>query len=275
MKVKVGILGPRGTYSEIAARANFGEKIEPVPYPLITDIAEAVKREEVPVGVVPVESLREGSVGETLDALAWLDVKVQAETVVKVDHRLLGTGDAELDDIKQVLSHPQALAQCKEFLRKNLPDAELISVTSTAKAAKQVSKVRKPYIAAIGSRGLADLYELQVLREDIQSGKENETRFLCLGKEDSEPTGEDKTSIVFYTEEDRPGILYEILQVFADRDINLTKIESRPSKKALGDYLFFVDFEGHRKDQLAKEALEELESKVATLKNIGSYPKRF
>lgn len=275
MRLKVGILGPRGTYSELAAKSMFGEKAEPVTYPLITDVAEAVEEEEVPFGLVPVETLREGSVGETLDVLAWKDVKVKDELVLTVTHNLLGIEGANLDEIKQVLSHPQALAQCKKFIQEKLPDAEQISVTSTAKAAKQVSKDRKPYMAAIGSKGLASLYDLDILREDIQEGGEDETRFFCLAQDDSEPTGEDKTSIVFYTEEDKPGILYEILQEFAKRDINLTKIESRPSKEALGDYLFFVDFEGHRKDPKAVEALENLESKVATLKIIGSYRKRF
>lgn len=273
--MRVGILGPHGTYSEIAARKHFGEDIEAEPYSLITDVAEAVESGEVEAGVIPVESLREGSVGETLDALAWLDVKVKAEIVVKITHHLLAPEGTGLENIKQVLSHPQALAQCKKFLRENLPKAELINVTSTAKAAKQISKIRRNYMAAIGSRGLADLYDLELLRENIQTGKENETRFLCVGKEDSEPTGEDKTSIMFYTKEDRPGILHEILQEFAIRSINLTKIESRPSKEALGDYLFFVDLEGHRTDDKVKEALENLKSKVATLKIIGSYLKRF
>ena len=197
--MRVGILGPRGTYSEIAARTEFGEEIEPVPYTLITDVAEAVESGEVPVGVVPVESLREGSVGETLDALAWLDVKVKGEIVVDVNHHLLATEKTELENIKQVLSHPQALAQCREFLREKLPEAELISVQSTAKAAKQISKDREPFLAAIGSEGLADLYDLEVLNESIHTGEKNVTRFLVLSKEDSEPTGNDKTSIVFYT----------------------------------------------------------------------------
>lgn len=273
--MKVGILGPRGTYSEVAARDQLGDDIEPVPYSLITDVAEAVEKGEVSVGVVPLESLREGSVGETLDALAWTDVKIQEEIVLKITHNLLGTKDSEFDEIKQVLSHPQALAQCREFLRENLPDAEVISVTSTAKAAKQISKVSKSFMAAIGSEGLADLYDLKVLQKNIQTGKKDETRFVCLGKEDHEPTGEDKTSLVFYTKEDRPGILNEILSEFADKGINLTKIESRPSKEALGDYLFFVDFEGHRGEPQIKKVLEGLKSKVATLKVIGSYPKRF
>lgn len=273
--MKVGILGPRGTYSEVAARSQFGEDIELVPYPLITDVAEAVEKEKLPVGVVPIESLREGSVGETLDALAWLDVKVKAEIVVPVSHYLLGAQGADLNEIKQVLSHPQALAQCRDFLRENIPKAEFVNMPSTAEAAKQVGKRKRPYMAAIGSEVLAELYDLEVLRGNIQSGKENSTRFICLANEDSEPTGNDKTSIVFYTKEDRPGILEEILREFAVRKINMTKIESRPSKKALGDYLFFVDFEGHHEDPLVQEALDAMKEKLATLRVIGSYPKRF
>ncbi|MFP4005399.1 MAG: prephenate dehydratase [Candidatus Hadarchaeia archaeon] len=274
--MKVGILGPRGTYSEVAAREEFGDEIRIVPYTLITDVAEAVERGDVPIGVVPVESLREGSVGETLDALAWLDVKIQAEIVIEIVHHLLGTKNARIEGIKQVLSHPQALEQCKDFLKKEMPEAELISVESTAKAAKQVSKDKEPFMGAIGSKGLAKLYDLKVLKGNLkENDTENETRFLCLSKEDHEATGEDKTSIVFYTEEDRPGILYEILKEFSERNINLSKIESRPSKKALGDYLFFIDFEGHRKDPKVKETLKNIKAKVATLKVIGSYPRRF
>lgn len=273
--MRVGVLGPRGTYAELAARSQFGEKVELVPYPMITNVVEAVARGEVQVGVIPIESLREGSVGEALDALAWIDVKIQAEIVVPISHSLLGVRGAKLGKITQVLSHPQALAQSREFLRKNLPKAELIEMTSTAKAAEQVGKVKQPHMAAIGPKALADLYELKILREDIQSGELNITRFLCLAKEDSKPTGRDKTSIVFYTARDRPGILHEILSEFAIRNINLTKIESRPSKKALGDYLFFIDFEGHREDPKVNEALDGLKLKTAMLKVLGSYPKRF
>ncbi len=273
--MRVGVLGPRGTYAELAARSQFGEKVKVVPYPMITNVAEAVARGDVQVGVIPIESLREGPVGEALDALAWTDVKVQAEIVAPISHSLLGVPGAKLGEITQVFSHPQALAQSREFLRENLPKAELIEMTSTAKAAEQVGKLKQPHMAAIGPKALADLYELKVLGEDIQSGELNITRFLCLAKEDSKPTGRDKTSIVFYTSQDRPGILHEILGEFAVRNINLTKIESRPSKKALGDYLFFIDFEGHREDPKVKEALECVKSNTAMLKMLGSYPKRF
>lgn len=273
--MRVGVLGPRGTYAEFAARSQFGEKVEVVLYPMITSVAEAVARGDVPVGVIPIESLREGSVGEALDALAWTDVKVQAEIVAPISHSLLGVPGAKFGKITQVLSHPQALAQTREFLRKNLPKAELIEMTSTAKAAEQVGKLQQPHMAAIGPRALADIYGLKVLEEDIQPGELNITRFLCLAKEDSKPTRRDKTSIVFYTARDRPGILHEILSEFAIRNINLTKIESRPSKKALGDYLFFIDFEGHREDPKVNEALEGVKQKTAMLKLLGSYPKRF
>ncbi len=273
--MKVGILGPKGTYAELAARAHFKDKADIVHYPMITNVAEAVARGEVNAGIIPVESLREGSVGEALDALTWVNVKVQAEIVVPISHSLLGVKGAKLEKITQVLSHPQALAQCRDFLRKNLPKAELIEMTSTAKAAEQVSKLKQPPMAVVGPKALAELYGLQVLRDEIQTGGTNLTRFLCLANEDNKRTGRDKTSIVFYTAADRPGILHEILGEFASRKINLTKIESRPSKKALGDYLFFIDFEGHREDKKVKEALVKVGKKTAMLKVLGSYPKRF
>ena len=273
--MKVGILGPKGTYAELAARAHFEDKADIVPYPMITDVAEAVARGKVDAGIIPVESLREGSVGEALDALAWIDVKIQAEIVVPISHSLLGVKGAKPEKITQVLSHPQALAQCRDFLRKNLPKAELIEMTSTAKAAKQVAKLKQHHMAAIGPMGLAKLYGLNILQDEIQTGETNITRFLCLAGQDNKRTGHDKTSIVFYTVADRPGILHEILGEFASRKINLTKIESRPSKKALGDYLLFIDLEGHREDKKVKEALGEISKKTAMLKVLGSYPKRF
>lgn len=273
--MKVGILGPKGTYAELAAREHFKNKVDIVPYPMITDVAEAVARGEVNAGIIPVESLREGSVGEALDALAWVDVKVQAEIVVPITHSLLGVKGAKLEKITQVLSHPQALAQCRDFLRRNLPNAELIEMTSTAKAAEQVSKLKQPHMAVIGSKALTEPYGLRVLCDEIRMRETNLTRFLCLANEDNKRTGRDKTSIVFYTAADKPGILHEILGEFASRKINLTKIESRPSKKALGDYLFFIDFEGHREDERVKEALAGIKTKTAMLKVLGSYPKRF
>jgi len=273
--MRVGVLGPRGTYAEIAAWSQFKGKAEIVPYPMISDVVEAVDRCEVDAGVIPVESLREGSVGESLDALTWADVKIKGEIVIPITHALLGVKGAKIEKIAQVLSHPQAIAQCRDFLRKNLPRAELVEMGSTARSAEQVSKLRQPHIAAIGPRVLSKIYGLKVLKDEIQGSDKNITRFLLIAKEDSRRTGNDKTSIVFYTADDRPGILHEILGEFASRRINLTKIESRPSKKALGDYLFFIDLEGHREDKRVVEALRGVERKTAMLKVLGSYPKKF
>lgn len=272
--MKVAVLGPRGTYTELAARRHFGRE-DFVYCSSILEVVKAVEAGSVDAGVVPVESMREGSVGETLDALAWCNVRVTAEIVLPVVHSLLTVRGAKLDGIKQVLSHPQALSQCREFLRTRLPAAELVEVSSTARAAEQVSRLGSPAIAALGPKELAEIYGLEVLMENVSGDEENLTRFFCLGKEKVPRTGRDKTSIVFYTERDRPGILYEILGEFAHRQINLTKIESRPSKKVLGDYLFFVDFEGHEDDEIVREALEGLKKKAAMLKILGSYPRRF
>jgi len=273
--MKVGVLGPRGTYTEIAAWSVFKGSAEIVHFPMISDVVEAVARCEVDAGVIPVESMREGSVGESLDALTWADVKIKAEIVVPISLALLGIKGSKINKITQVFSHPQAIAQCKDFIRKNLQNAEIIEMASTARAAEQVSKLKQPHIAAIGPRALSKIYGLQVLQDEIQSGEKNITRFLHIEKEDSKRTGKDKTSIVFYTAVDRPGILHELLGEFASRKINLTKIESRPSKRVLGDYLFFIDFEGHREDKKVKEALQNIKKKTAMLKIIGSYPKKF
>lgn len=267
--MKVAILGPRGTYAEMAARMQFGEGATMLPYPTITEVVEAVEKGEAEVGVIPVESLREGSVGEALDALFQHDVKVQSEVLVPITHSLLGVRGAKIGQITQVLSHPQAIAQCRDFLRQTLPKAELIEMTSTAKAAEQVSKLKQPHMAAIGPRTLADIYKLEVLKDEIQTGELNVTRFVSVAKEDSKPTGHNKTMIILAVK-DRPGILHEILGEFAKREINLTKIESRPSKKALGDYLFYIDFEGHREDARSKETLEAVKKKTAKLKIVGS-----
>jgi len=273
--MKVGALGPAGTWSEIVAWTFFKGKLEVVPYMTISDVAKAVACGEIEAGVIPVESLREGPVGEALDALTWADIKASAEVVKPISYSLLAIKGSKIPKIVQVLSHPQALAQCRDFLSRRLPMAELVGTTSTAKAAEQVSKKKDSRVAAIGPRNLARLYQLSILRENVQGKEKNVTRFLVITKKDSKRTGKDKTSIVFSTEADKPGILHEILGAFASRRINLTKIESRPSKRVLGDYLFFIDLEGHREDKKVKEALQEVKKKTSMLKIIGSYPRKF
>jgi prephenate dehydratase len=272
--MRVAVLGPAGTYSELAASKHFKDEVEFIHRSTITEVVQAVADGDADASVIPVESLRDGSVGESLDALTWMDLKIQAEIVLPITHSLLGVKGAKMQNITQVLSHPQALSQCREFLRKSLPTAELMEMSSTAKSAEQVAKLKRPYMAVVGPKALAEQYGLEVLKKDIQSENENITRFLCLAKIDSKRTGKDKTSIVFYTARDMPGILYEILGEFAKRKINLTKIESRPSKKALGDYLFFIDLEGHLSDPLVKAALDGVKPKTAMLKILGSYERK-
>lgn len=273
--MNVAVLGPKGTFSELAASSHFKKKLGFVYCQPLEEVVRAVADGKVEAGVIPVESLREGSVGEALDALAWMDIKIQAEIVLPISHSLLGVKGTKLKKITQVLSHPQALSQCRKFLKKNLPKAEMIEMTSTARAAEHVSKLQRPDMAAVGPKELAKHYGLEIVTENIQSGETNLTRFLGLAKKDGKRTGHDKTSIVFYTAKDKPGILHDILGDFAKRKINLTKIESRPSKKALGDYLFFVDLEGHRTDKIVMEALKGVKEKSAMLKVLGSYERRF
>ncbi len=273
--MRVAALGPSGTSSETVARTWFKGKTAVVTYPTISEVAKAVAGGEVDAGIIPVESLREGPVGEALDALTWADVKISAEIVKPISYSLLGVKETKIADITQILSHPQALAQCRESLSKKLPKAELVEMTSTAKAAEQVAKRGSSHLAAIGPKNLAKLYGLQILLDNIQGAEKNVTRFLVIAGKDSERTGKDKTSVVFSTEADRPGVLHEILGAFASRKINLTKIESRPSKRVLGDYLFFIDLEGHREDKKVEEALREVKKRTSMLKIIGSYPKKF
>ncbi len=272
--MKVAALGPAGTSSEAVAWSWFKGNFQVATYPTISEVAKAVAAGEAEAGVVPVESLREGPVGEALDALTWADVKVCAEVVRPISYALLAAKGVKIANITQILSHPQALAQSRNFLSKKLPGVELVETTSTAKAAELVA-AGGASMAAIGPRNLAKLYRLKVLRDNIQGENKNVTRFLVIAKKDAARTGRDKTSIVFSTVADRPGVLHEILGAFAARRINLTKIESRPSKRALGDYLFFIDLEGHREDKKVKEALREVERKSSMLKVIGSYPRKF
>jgi prephenate dehydratase len=314
----IGVMGPEGSYSEKAA------KLWTAKYDLcgaefkyfadIEDTLLAAVHGKSDLSVIPVENSIEGSVGITLDLLLEKDVRIIGEVVVKIEHCLLAKG--RLEEIRVILSHPQGLAQCRQFLKKNFPGTELRSTGSTSHAARLAGEFEE--MAAIASPEAAECYKLNTLLSNIQDRKENYTRFIVLkavehlkaGEKDpveqdlveqasfSEGAGVDliscpgsgyefgtiaenltparempfKTSLIIYLEKDRPGALYEILGAFAKRKINLTKIESRPSKKELGDYYFYIDLEGHASDELIKDALEDIKVKVDTLKVLGSYP---
>lgn len=262
------MLGPRGTFSEEAALRYFKEP-ELRYREDIEGIFEDVLKGDADYGLVPIENSLEGSVGVTLDLLLRQEVRIWGEVVIDVKHSLLALKGATLGEIREVLSHPHALAQCRGFLKryglktKNYP--------STAGAAREVAEKKLCSLAAIAPERAATLYGLAVLKREIQDEDFNQTRFLVIARRDHEATGRDKTSIIFALE-DRPGALYEALKPFALGGINLTKIESRPSKKALGDYVFYVDLEGHRSDDRIRKALAELKSRVTFLKVLGSYP---
>lgn len=262
----IGFFGPSGTFTEEAA-FRIGDKL--TSFDSILGVLDAVKKGDVDLGVVPIENSIEGPVGVTLDLMVHdYDLKIKREIIIPISHNLLINPNANISDIKYVYSHIQALSQCRKFTESM--DVVVNSTPSTSAAAEMIRG--KKNSASIGTKRAAEIYGLKIAASDIQDYKNNVTRFVVLSKTDHVPTGNDKTSIVFSIMEDRPGGLYHILEVFAKYDINLTKIESRPSKEKLGSYIFFVDFEGHRSDELIGNILNIIRSKVGYIKVLGSYP---
>lgn len=242
---------------------------ELIPYCNIPAVMESVVNDECEYGVVPIENSIEGPVGVTLDSLAnKYDLKIYKELIIPINQNLIVNPGAKLDDIKEVYSHGQALAQCRDFI--NSKNIQPHFALSTARAAKDI--VGDKSKAAIGNKKIVEIYGLEILESNIQDMDNNETRFVVLSKNNHEITGNDKTSIIFSIYEDKPGQLYKILGIFEKNNINLTKIESRPSKKGLGKYLFFVDFNGHVDDEIVKNILKEIEGNTYFFKILGSYP---
>jgi prephenate dehydratase len=277
--MRVAFLGPAGTFTEEALRASApaGEAVDEVPYPSVYETVMAVQAGVVDRAVVPIENSLEGSVTATLDALAGEAdrVRIAAEVVRPVSHCLVARAGVAIEAVTRVLSHPQAIAQCAELLRGALAHAEPASAPSTADAVRTVSESGEPW-AAIGTRLAAEMYGCEVLAEGVEDRGDNETRFVWLAPEGSDPYPSQlrtKTSIVFWGFNDEsPGALVGVLSELADRGINLTKIESRPRRVALGHYMFFADLEGSAGDALVRDALEALGGRVETLKVLGSYP---
>lgn len=269
--LKIGFLGPRGTYSEQALASYLqGAVVDSVQLPSIDQVLQEVTAGTIDAGIVPVENSLEGAVNVTLDILAnSVHLKIIAEVILPIEHWLLLPTGVQLQDVTKVYSHNQALGQCREALTLLLPQAEHCPCASTALAAQKAAQSGEPW-AAIGSKQLATTYGLEA-HSALKCGQ-NYTRFLVIGREDTKPTGLDKTSLVF-TLNDRPGGLSEALQIFAQRGINLTKIESRPTKQALGKYLFYLDLDGHQLDSITAEALRELGEIATFVRIMGSYPK--
>lgn len=276
MAARVAFLGPTGTFTEQALRASAPGHVEELPYPSIYEAVMAVEDGEVDMAVVPIENSLEGPVTITLDALATdaRDVRIAKEFVLPVQHCLIAGRELLLEQIERVVSHPQATPQCARFLRERLPQAERQVAGSTAEAVRSVAESDEPW-AAIASKLAAELYGATVLVEGIEDEAGNETRFVWLARDGQEPLGTpSKTSIVFWGFNDvSPGALVDVLSELSSRDINLTKIESRPRRVGgLGHYMFFADLEGSASDPHVKEALTALAARVQAMKVLGSYP---
>ncbi len=277
MSLRVAYLGPAGTYTDEAMRASAPPDVEAQPRGTVYETVMAVQEGETDRAVVPIENSLEGAVGATLDALAGEadGVRIAGEVVHPVHHCLIARRELPLDRIERVLSHPQATAQCAQYLRERLPAAERVASTSTAEAVRTVRDSDEPW-AAIGSRLSAELYGCSVLAEAIEDHSDNLTRFVWLSPAGA-PTGvlegPFKTSVVFWGFNDQsPGALVGVLAELADREVNLTKIESRPRRVALGHYMFFADLEGDAGARPVSEALGALARRVQTLRVLGTYP---
>ena len=266
----VAFQGERGAYSEEAAFHFFGSSIQVKPCESVDDVFRVVENGEAPFGIVPIENSLEGSISRSYDLLLDSRLRVCGETELRVVHCLIASPETRLDLIKKVYSHPQALGQCRAFL-KHL-DCELIPTYDTAGSVKMIKEKGITDGAAVASTRAAEIYGMQIIAREIEDNPNNFTRFFILAKQDSPPTGNDKTSIVFSVKH-RPGALYEFLRKLASRNINLTKIESRPTRQKPWEYNFYLDFEGHREDEAAREALDSLEKTSLFVKILGSYPK--
>ena len=265
--LKVAYLGPEATFTHLAALKRFGSQVEYISCNSISDVFSEVERDNADYGVVPIENSIEGAVSHTMDMFVDADLKICSQIILDVSHNLLA--NCPKNKIKRIYSNPQVFGQCRIWLQENLPNAEKIEVSSTTRAAQIAA--RQKYSACIASLLAGKVYKLKVLFRDIEDSPYNITRFLVIGRTDVPATGQDKTSIIFSIK-DKVGALHDMLMPFKKNRINLTKIESRPSKRKAWDYYFFVDLEGHHHDPKVKKALLELENKCNFLKILGSYP---
>ena len=270
--MRLAHLGPAGTFSEEAA-LSYAPSAEIVAYPSITAAAASVLNGEADEAVTPIENSLQGAVTDTLDLLIheW-GYRIKRELNLGVVHNLMAKPGTALAEVRRVYSHPQALGQCREYLAKHLPGAEVAAALSTAGSVEQAAAAEVPS-AAIAPRRAAELYGAEILAAGIQDDDTNVTRFVVLARRDAEPTGDDKTSICFSFDDDRPGLLFGVMARFAEAGINLTKVESRPTRLELGRYYFLVDLEGHREEPAVAKVLDQVGGVVSELKIFGSYPR--
>lgn len=266
--IAVSYLGPAGSYTHIASIQRFGDSTEFMPVETIPDVFNMVERKEANYGVVPVENSTEGIVSHTLDMFLLSDLRIIAEIFAPISHNLLSAG-TEVSQIKRVYSMPQAIAQCRNWLRARLPGVEVLEVSSTAKAAKLCQGY--PSSAAVASSLAATEYGLNIIAEAIEDNPHNRTRFLIVGYNKPNPSGRDKTSIVFSVPH-KSGSLYRALSIFDSEGLNMTMIESRPTKQMPWEYVFYIDIQGHEKDDVVQQALSKLAEQAMFVRVLGSYP---
>jgi len=267
--IRIAYLGPVATFTHLASIKKFGSSVQYIPVNSITEVFLEVDKGRADYGVVPIENSTEGAVSHTLDMFIESELKICSEISLEIAHHLLGRKVKRSQNIKRIYSNPQVFGQCRIWLEANLPNSQLVEVSSTAKAA-EIAKREKNSVC-IASSLAAECYGLQVYQKSIQDYAHNVTRFLIIGRTEPKPTRNDKTSVVFSIK-DKVGALHDILATFKKNGINLTKIESRPSKKRIWDYYFFVDMKGHHEDAKIKKALKNLRMHTHFIKVLGSYP---
>ncbi len=268
-RLEVAFLGPNATFTHQAAMRHFGRAADFRPRNLISEVFDMVERGKADFGVVPVENSTGGVVSDTLDMFIDSELSIYSEVLMKISLCLVSkTG--KVKDIKRIVSHPNPISQSRGFVKEHFPAAEIVECSSTAMAAEQASKNKT--IAAIASEAAAEIYGLKIIERSIEDARSNLTRFLVIGKKDAGRSGNDKTSLLF-TVKDTSGALHRILKPFAEKSINLTKIESRPARKRAWEYVFFLDMDGHILDDNVREAVDKLSALTSFIKILGSYPK--
>jgi chorismate mutase/prephenate dehydratase len=267
--LQVAFLGPEGTFTQAAALKHFGGSVKTVPMTAIDEVFREVESGAVNYGVVPVENSTEGVINHTLDMFMQSSLTICGEVDLRVHHHLLGKSQ-DRNGLKRLYSHQQSLAQCREWLDVHLSGVERVSVSSNAEAARRAANEEN--VAAIASDIAADIYGLEVLESNIEDNPDNITRFLIIGRQSVSPSGDDKTSLLISTA-NKPGALHELLKPFAENGISMSRIESRPSRLANWEYVFFIDINGHVDDKRVAQCLDTLREKTAMLKVLGSYPR--
>ncbi len=266
--LKIAFLGPEGTFSQVAVMKHFGHSVKALPMASIEEVFQEVASKAADFGVVPIENSAEGSVHHTQDQFVTSDLKICGEIELRIQQHLMSASDG-LSKIERVYSHTQSLGQCKMWLKKNLPKAEKIAVSSNAEAARRARGM--PEAAAIASEAAAQIYGLKILHRNIEDRADNTTRFLVIGRQLFEPSGNDKTSLML-AGKDQPGLLYHLLDPLARNGVSMTRIESRPMRTGKWEYAFFLDVAGHVKEEPLKSALGQMTGLAGQLKILGSYP---